>query len=411
LIPQSLALNGRTQLLSTMFHSLLFFLLILLITSCTFSCAGIEGTYRQPMVFRPRTLVYVFISVIICSAPEILSFSRIHHQPAAPRQVIIRQRKQVSTIFREVSPHYMRRAYRMDENSFYALHRMLRPHLRYLIRPPVSSTKKFKNGAHNGLINSTVRLSCALRYFAGGSPYDIACMHGVFHTEVFKSVWRVVDAVNQCKQLKIKFPEDHDEQSRIAAEFEKKSRAGFKNCVGAIDGILISTEKPNMKDCEMTSCGPKKFFCGRKKKFGLNMQATCDARARFLDVSICHPGSTSDYLAFATSPLKHKLERPGFLAPGLVLFGDNAYVNTNYMVTPFKAVSSGPKDDYNFYHSQVRIKVECSFGILVHGGESFADRCLRRSGCGRLRRSSCVFVHFTTSALTRTDGMIPKQRP
>jgi hypothetical protein len=191
-------------------------------------------------------------------------------------------------------------------------------------------------------------------------------MHGVFHTEVFKSVWRVVDAVNQCKQLKIKFPEDHDEQSRIAAEFEKKSRAGFKNCVGAIDGILISTEKPNMKDCEMTSCGPKKFFCGRKKKFGLNMQATCDARARFLDVSICHPGSTSDYLAFATSPLKHKLERPGFLAPGLVLFGDNAYVNTNYMVTPFKAVSSGPKDDYNFYHSQVRIKVECSFGILVH---------------------------------------------
>jgi hypothetical protein len=39
----------------------------------------------------------------------------------------------------------------------------------------------------------------------------------------------------------------------------------------------------------------------------------------------------------------------------LVLFGDNAYINTpQYMVTPFTNVSSGGEDDYNFYHSQVR---------------------------------------------------------
>ena len=61
-----------------------------------------------------------------------------------------------------------------------------------------------------------------------------------------------------------------------------------------------------------------------------------------------------------------KLETPGFLAPGLVLYGDNAYVSNDYMVTPFKNVSSGSKDAYNFYQSQVRIRVECSFGMLVH---------------------------------------------
>jgi hypothetical protein len=74
----------------------------------------------------------------------------------------------------------------------------------------------------------------------------------------------------------------------------------------------------------------------------------------------------SDYLAFMTSPLQEKLQHPGFLAPGLVLFGDSAYINAAYMATPFKGVSSGPEDAYNFYHSQLRIKIECSFGMLVH---------------------------------------------
>ena len=48
----------------------------------------------------------------------------------------------------------------------------------------------------------------------------------------------------------------------------------------------------------------------------------------------------------------------------LVLFGDNAYLNSHYMVTPFPNVSSGSKDDFNFFHSQLRIPVECAFGML-----------------------------------------------
>jgi hypothetical protein len=36
------------------------------------------------------------------------------------------------------------------------------------------------------------------------------------------------------------------------------------------------------------------------------------------------------------------------------------------MVTPFPAVGSGLKDDYNYYQSQLRITIECAFGMLVH---------------------------------------------
>ncbi len=54
---------------------------------------------------------------------------------------------------------------------------------------------------------------------------------------------------------------------------------------------------------------------------------------------------------------------------GKVLFGDNAYLNTMYMATPYTNVSGNEehvtKDDYNFFHSQLRIRVECCFGMLV----------------------------------------------
>jgi hypothetical protein len=79
----------------------------------------------------------------------------------------------------------------------------------------------------------------------------------------------------------------------------------------------------------MAKCGPKKFFCGCKHKFGLNMQGTCNSHGCFLDIMIEHLAARSDFLALATSDLKHKLERNGFLAPELCLFGNNAYVNTN----------------------------------------------------------------------------------
>jgi hypothetical protein len=84
----------------------------------------------------------------------------------------------------------------------------------------------------------------------------------------------------------------------------------------------------------VAKCGPEIFFCGRRRKFGLNMQGTCNSHGHFLDV-MEHLAATLDYLAFSSLALKHKLERIGFLAPGLYLvFGDNMYVNTSYIDMP-----------------------------------------------------------------------------
>lgn len=64
-----------------------------------------------------------------------------------------------------------------------------------------------------------------------------------FLMDVFGSVWNVADAVNNCPELAIRFPTDHDEQRAIAGGFCDKSKAGFTCCMGAIDGLLMWTQQ------------------------------------------------------------------------------------------------------------------------------------------------------------------------
>ena len=82
----------------------------------------------------------------------------------------------------------------------------------------------------------------------------------------------------------------------------------------------------------------------------------CDVHGQILNMLITYGGSSSDCLAFQASDLHKKLE-DGLLADGLVLFGDNAYLNTKYMATPYPNIAGRDqdwsKDNYNFYHSQV----------------------------------------------------------
>ena len=94
----------------------------------------------------------------------------------------------------------------------------------------------------NGGISMTLRLSIAIRYFAGGSPLDLMTSHGVGYSDVYSSIWMIVNMINTCPTLSIEFPSCF-KQREFAREFERKSSVGFDNCVGCIDGILIWTNK------------------------------------------------------------------------------------------------------------------------------------------------------------------------
>jgi hypothetical protein len=271
----------------------------------------------------------------------------------------------------------------------------------------------FQRYIPNGPITPSVRLACALRYFAGASFYDLMTTYGIGHTDASNSIWYVVDAINDHPDFAMRFPTNHEEQFAVAAGFEQLSDAGFGCCVGAIDGILIWFHRPSEQDCEDTNVSSGKFFCGRKHKFGLNCQAVCDARGRFMDISIVFPGSTSDCLAFEGMSLFRKLEE-GLLATGLCLFGDNAYLNTSYMATPYTGAAAGSKDAYNFYHSQVRIRIECAFGMLTHRWSMLRKALpmgisLRRSvalvvALAKLH-NFCIDVRDASSSTTAVDDL------
>ena len=102
-----------------------------------------------------------------------------------------------------------------------------------------SRKKRKKRYIPNGIIHSSLRLSIALRFFAGRCPLDISLVHDVSPTEVQHSAWKVVDAVHQNPAFNINYPASHAEQINIAKEFSKVSYAGFNNCAGCIDSLLI----------------------------------------------------------------------------------------------------------------------------------------------------------------------------
>ena len=173
--------------------------------------------------------------------------------------------------------------------------------------------------------------------------------------------------MNKCSFLDFQFPSTLAECQSISTEFSLRSKVGFTNCIGCIDGLLIWLEKPSKDQCNEVGVDSRKFLCRQKGKFGLNLQGICDARQRFTYISIQHPASASDYLAFVTSALYGHLTNDETTIPnGYCLYRDNAYVNDTFMTMPYPMISSGPKDTYNFYHSQARINIECTFRILVN---------------------------------------------
>ena len=112
-----------------------------------------------------------------------------------------RIRRSVLDVYNELGPIYFRRAYRMKYESFLKLIELLEP---FFLSTNLSQSRV------NGSISNSVCLAVALRYFAGGSPYDVIATYGISFSEVFVSVWRTVNLVNHCPDFIIAYPGSHD---------------------------------------------------------------------------------------------------------------------------------------------------------------------------------------------------------
>lgn len=139
----------------------------------------------------------------------------------------------------------------------------------------------------------------------------------------------------------------------------KSTGGAFKGAVAAGDGLFVKTEAPT----PVNTPNVLQYYSGSKCGYGLNVQATCDSNYRFCSMSCIAPGSTNDWVAWNRSELSKAV---GKLPPGFYMLGDAAYPLSDQLLTPYPGKKLTPnKDSFNFHLSQLRVKIEQSFGILV----------------------------------------------
>ncbi|XP_044744327.1 uncharacterized protein LOC123306405 [Coccinella septempunctata] len=102
-------------------------------------------------------------------------------------------------------------------------------------------------------------------------------------------------------------------------------------------------------------------FRNRKGYFSINVQATCDADLKFLDVVARWPGSANDSTVFNNSRLKRRIENNEF-RNGIFL-GDSGYPLRNYFLTPLLNPCSPEERLYNEAHIRTRNTIERCFGV------------------------------------------------
>lgn len=126
-----------------------------------------------------------------------------------------------------------------------------------------------------------------------------------------------------------------------------------------MDGLFIRCKAPTASETANVTA----YYSGSKSGYGINVQATCDHNMRFCNVSTISPGSTNDWVAWNRSCLPAAVHN---LPDGYHIIGDAAYPLSDQLLTPYpgRGLQPGP-DSYNFHLSQLRVKIEQSFGLLV----------------------------------------------
>jgi hypothetical protein len=221
--------------------------------------------------------------------------------------------------------------------------------------------------AVGGFISGEMKVAMTIRLLAGGSYLDILASYATGETAVYNAFHEVVGWINSTFSFpltEILRKRDETTLQKISDLFAVFSGSVFRGCIGALDGIAIRIYRPFFSDVT----DPGNFF-SRKGFFALNVQAICDSSKRFLWVSTGHQGSTHDSVAFADTKLIDELSSMAewLRSKQFFLVGDSAYSLASWIMTPFPdaSVVGGFHDSFNFWLSNSRIRIECSFGTCV----------------------------------------------
>ena len=253
----------------------------------------------------------------------------------------------------------------LHENQFHVMYRMsLRSFnkLLELLSPTLQLNERFGMLSSGEPITCENMLHCTLRFLAGGSYHDIRQSASISKASFYRIIWHTITTINNCASLAIKLPRAIDELTAVADGFKSKStgEGAMTGCVGSLDGFLLRIKAPSHAECGNVPA----YYSGHYCCYGINVQAMCDSECRLLLHSLAGPGKSNDARAIKKTGLLKWIED---LPPGYFVSCDCAYSITEHLLGPY----SGPErfleknDSFNFYLSQLRIRIEMCFGLMV----------------------------------------------
>ncbi|KAL7554114.1 hypothetical protein ACHAWF_017515 [Thalassiosira exigua] len=205
-------------------------------------------------------------------------------------------------------------------------------------------------------------VATGLRVLGGGRPKDIRHFVGTSRAASYNAVNNFVNAVNSAPELNISFPSNDAEWEEVRREWAAKSTDQLLHgCVSAVDGFFQRSNMPTQK--EVTNV--LSYYSGHYESYGVNCQAAIKSDLQFMYFGVISPGSTNDNISYPQATgLKEMFDN---LPLGLYAVGDAAYTLTENLLIPYSGVDRflPVHDTFNYYLSQLRIRVEMAFGRLV----------------------------------------------
>ena len=101
----------------------------------------------------------------------------------------------VEWIYEEMGDKLFRRAHGMTYDDFQQLCDLLNPALNALAEVAAAAEG---SGRPRHMVENSVRVACAARYFAGGDPDDLTWRYGISEAAVNDSIAMVIHAIHLC---------------------------------------------------------------------------------------------------------------------------------------------------------------------------------------------------------------------
>ena len=267
------------------------------------------------------------------------------------------------TIRDGISDRVFRRKYRMTKKEFDTLCSKIKDKI---------GEDKFRSN-NSQAVCGPIRVAIGLRFLSGGSYLDL--VGRAYGVEAVSSIYTYfhifVDWINETFDFPwvemLKKLNDGDESVlpeliAISSDFGADSGGVFIGCIGAIDGLAIRIK------CPSNTNDPGNYF-SRKNFYALNVQAICDRQKRILWISPGHKGATHDSVAWKETKLHDLLDKELYdtlKKHGFFIVGDSAYPLSPYLQVPYSdARPKSDKDAFNFWLSNSRIQIECTFGEFI----------------------------------------------